>query len=526
MLEIDGLTEAEAIGSGGFADVYRAHELAHGREVAVKVLRTTSDTEAMLRLFERERTAMGRLGEHDGIVSVYRSGVTTDGSPYLVMPLYDCSLADMLDESPLQPAEAMRMMKLVSEAVQFAHDNNVVHRDLKPANILMSSRGQPAVADFGVAKLVTTGRTLNSMSLRLTPEYSSPGVIMGRPVSPSDDVYSLGATLFSCLTARPPFAASTPEEANVYATMRRIVEDEVEDLRALGFESELCDIVENAMSKDPDKRYRSAAEFGLALEIHGGPFNEPAIASSVRRRVGNTSPTRRFADPSPTMDPPDLQPSTGHTEVSRGRKRRGAVAALALASTTLVAAVLAVVDLSDSPSAESIANPRAPAVSSSAATSTPQGRPDATVQSASLIESSSASSTSITPTSADESRGDGVPTPTTRAVSSTTATPSTLTPTTRIPATSTSVATSTVATEVETSTTTEEVFATTSTTTTTIAMVVVVGVAGVTGEQAVLRLAQSNLEASCDIRCADIVVATSPPAGTELPRGSTVELRF
>ena len=95
---IGGLSEGEPVGAGGNAVVYRAREVDHDRWVAVKVLRGLAD-EAALRRFDRERQAMGRLSEHEGIVTIYSSGFSGAGEPYLVMPLLSDSFQDRLDQS-------------------------------------------------------------------------------------------------------------------------------------------------------------------------------------------------------------------------------------------------------------------------------------------------------------------------------------------------------------------------------------------------------------------------------------------
>ncbi len=492
-MDIEGLSEVELIGSGGFADVFKAREDAHARTVAVKVIRTVADSEAMLRLFRRERVAMGRLGEHEGIVSVHRSGVTDEGQPYLVMPLLDCSLADMLERDPLDQGEAIRVMALVSAGIQFAHDNGVVHRDLKPANILMSWRGNPVVADFGVAKLVDKGRTLNSMSVRMTPEYSSPGVIMGRPVGAADDVYSLGATLFTCLVARPPFAPTSDEEANVYATMRRIVEEPIEDLRPSGVDDRLCSIIERAMDKEPAERFSTAAEFGAALGAPDDSEDNAGAASSVRRRVSSTSPTRQFVDPTPTAD---AQAATV------GASRRVLVFAAMFVAVVLIGISAWAVSRSPGESGEVVSDLQydLPATSDEPATSS----------------TTEPETTSVPPTPSTTD------TATTSIPSSAVTTTSAATTTTARVATATTAGTATATTAAFPDV--PDTFPTT--TTTTIQLFVVPSVAGSTGEQAVIRLGQSRLEASCGLRCTDAVVGTSPPVGTELPADSLVELRF
>ena len=147
-LGIEGLVDPRAIGEGGNAVVYRAYQPALDRQVAVKVLKGLVDDDARRR-FDRERRAMGRLSEHEGIVTVYESGFTERGEPYLVMPLLPGSLEDELRSGPLPWRAAVEVMADVCDTVGIAHESGVVHRDLKPGNIMRSPTGRPLVADFG-----------------------------------------------------------------------------------------------------------------------------------------------------------------------------------------------------------------------------------------------------------------------------------------------------------------------------------------------------------------------------------------
>lgn len=150
---IAGVELAEIVGNGATALVYRGHQPALGRDVAVKIINGTFDDAARQR-FEREQVAMGRLSVHPGIVPIYQSGLTITGQPYLVMPFFGDSLADeLLKVGRFDPPVACAVMAKVCDAVQFAHDQGIVHRDIKPGKILCSPMGDPMIADFGIAQL-------------------------------------------------------------------------------------------------------------------------------------------------------------------------------------------------------------------------------------------------------------------------------------------------------------------------------------------------------------------------------------
>jgi len=135
---IDGFSDLVAIGSGGFSMVYRAHELALDRAVAVKVLNTGLTSERERRDFERECKALGQLN-HPDVVTVYRPAFTTDGRPCIVMALYERNFRDQLDASgPLPPAELLDVGIRMAVALHVAHRRGVLHRDVKPHNIFRS----------------------------------------------------------------------------------------------------------------------------------------------------------------------------------------------------------------------------------------------------------------------------------------------------------------------------------------------------------------------------------------------------
>ena len=262
-LGIEGLSGAEPIGSGGNAVVYRALDVDHDRWVAVKVLRGLGD-EDELRRFDRERRTMGRLSEHEGIVTIHSSGITTRGEPYLVMSLLeDGSLEDQLQQGPIGWRDACKLMLIVAETVDAAHQQSVIHRDLKPANIMLSGTGRPLVADFGIARAIDSSTSLQSTAITMTPAYSPPEVIEGADPTVAADVYALGATLFALIDGKPPFVASKNE--SIFALLSRVASDPVRDLRPTGVPDPVCVVIEKAMSKAPAERHSTAGEFAVAL---------------------------------------------------------------------------------------------------------------------------------------------------------------------------------------------------------------------------------------------------------------------
>ncbi len=205
---IDGFSDLVAIGSGGFSIVYRAHELALDRAVAVKVLNTGLTSERERRDFERECKALGQLN-HPDVVTVYRPAFTTDGRPCIVMALYERNFRDQLDATgPLPPAELLDVGIRMAVALHVAHRRGVLHRDVKPHNIFRSVYGDPALGDFGISTLA--GERSHDRSTALSLAYVAPEILDDAPPSAQADVYSLAATLHHLATGRAPFDGKEP----------------------------------------------------------------------------------------------------------------------------------------------------------------------------------------------------------------------------------------------------------------------------------------------------------------------------
>jgi eukaryotic-like serine/threonine-protein kinase len=184
------------LGEGGMATVYLAEDLRHRRKVAVKVLRPELAAVVGAERFLAEIETTANL-QHPYILPLFDSG-EADGFLFYVMPYVEGeSLREKLDrEKQLRVDEAVEIARKVADALDYAHEQGVVHRDVKPANILLSARGEPLVADFGIARAVSQagGGRLTETGLSLgTPHYMSPEQATGdQDVDPRSDVYALG----------------------------------------------------------------------------------------------------------------------------------------------------------------------------------------------------------------------------------------------------------------------------------------------------------------------------------------------
>lgn len=189
----------ELVGTGGMADVYRAHDRQLDRPVAIKVFR--HDPKGR---FDDEVAALARLS-HVGLVSIFDIG-RHGNRPYLVMQLVTGpSLKSRLEGGPLSVDETIRLGTTLAGALAHAHDRGVVHRDVKPANILLDERGAPHLADLGIALLTGGERRTRTDEVLGTPAYLAPEQVLGTVVGPPVDVYALGLVLLECLTGRTEY---------------------------------------------------------------------------------------------------------------------------------------------------------------------------------------------------------------------------------------------------------------------------------------------------------------------------------
>ncbi|MDX2079075.1 MAG: protein kinase [bacterium] len=201
----------EKIGVGGMATVYRAHQRKLDRSVAVKIMhQTIAQDENFLARFEREARIIAKL-DHPYIVPIYDYDMY-EGQPYLVMKYVDGrTLKTILRAGPVPPREVLRILERVGSALEYAHQEGILHRDIKPSNIMMDTRGEVYLMDFGLARATQSGESTMSADVMLgTPHYISPEQARGtKDLDGRTDVYSLGVVLYELVTGRVPFMGDT-----------------------------------------------------------------------------------------------------------------------------------------------------------------------------------------------------------------------------------------------------------------------------------------------------------------------------
>jgi WD40 repeat protein/serine/threonine protein kinase/two-component SAPR family response regulator len=211
--KVRGYELKEQVGEGYSGTIHRAIQTTVGREVAVKVIRRkyTNDPR-FIRRFEAEAQTVARL-EHPYIVPLYDYWRDPDGA-YLVMRyMRRGSLLTALQAGPWPPDQTASMLDQIASALSIAHMQGVVHRDIKPGNILLDEAGNAYLSDFGIAQVLEWSEQLASANALIsTLDYISPEQILGEPVTPQTDIYSLGAVLYETLTGQKPFSGVTMAE--------------------------------------------------------------------------------------------------------------------------------------------------------------------------------------------------------------------------------------------------------------------------------------------------------------------------
>ena len=267
---IRGYALGDRIGNGGFGAVYRATQPLVEREVAIKIiLPKYANHPEFIRRFEAEAQLVARL-EHPHVVPLYDYWREPNVA-YLVMRLLrGGSVQSLLQSGPLQPKLTLRILEQIGSALAAAHRAGVIHRDLKPANVLLDDEQNAYLADFGIAKNLSSPLPAETQvdAIVGTPDYISPEQIRSEFVRPQTDIYCLGVMMYELLTGTVPFRGPTPIEI-----MHQHLTAPMPPLAANrgGLPKALDDVIERATAKDPFERYTNVenliADFRHAIGV-------------------------------------------------------------------------------------------------------------------------------------------------------------------------------------------------------------------------------------------------------------------
>jgi Tol biopolymer transport system component len=287
------------LGAGGMGEVYRAHDVRLGRDVAIKVIpvELARDPECIKR-FEQEARAAGALS-HPNVCATHDLG-TYEGSPFVVMELLEGeTLRQKLDAGRIPARKALDYAAQAAHGLAAAHEKGIVHRDLKPENLFVTNDGRVKVLDFGLAKLTRpevlapagekpisiaateTGAILGTVG------YMAPEQVLGKPADARSDLFALGAILYELLTGKRAFHGASYVE-----TLHAILNEEPAPLSGNGRELPpgLEPIVRHCLEKSPDERFQSARDLAFDLAAQsaaagGAPAGPQATGVPAHRKT-------------------------------------------------------------------------------------------------------------------------------------------------------------------------------------------------------------------------------------------------
>jgi serine/threonine protein kinase len=311
------------LGQGGMSAVYRATDPNLKRTVAIKLIHPHLSTDThFVQRFEEEAAAVASL-RHPNIVQVYDFNVD-QGVYYMVLEfipgetLYDRLQRLSAQGRTLPLDQALQFALNICDALDYAHQRNIIHRDIKPANIMLNVSGQAILMDFGIVKLLGgTSHTATGAVLG-TARYISPELIRSEPADQRSDIYSLGITLYEMLSGRAPFQSDS-----AMTLMMMHLNDPVPDPRTLRADlpAALVNLLLKALEKDRQFRYQTVAALAadlkrelavIAGEAAGVPLPQaqahPAPATVIAFPAADKHPGREALPPQP-VSPPTNQPT-------------------------------------------------------------------------------------------------------------------------------------------------------------------------------------------------------------------------
>jgi serine/threonine-protein kinase len=302
-------TILEPLGRGGMATVFRAHDSALERDIALKVLPAQFVNDPTWgERFQREAKVIAKL-EHPHIVPIYAVGIE-GGTPWMSMRLVSGgSVSQIVEGGRIDAARAVRLLKGVARALDYAHGKAVIHRDVKPSNILLDEEERAYLADFGIARLMESSTFVTRSGLVTgTPQYMAPEQARSERAGHLCDIYSLGVVAYQLLTGRVPFTGESP----VNVLMQHVMDPVPVPDRSIVSEP-VADVLLRCLEKEPGQRWPSAGAFVDALDAAQAGVPPATIRAAARNRPGRgkTLPSPRPAVPREPLPPlPPLEPLT------------------------------------------------------------------------------------------------------------------------------------------------------------------------------------------------------------------------
>jgi serine/threonine-protein kinase len=325
----------EKIGEGGMSIVYKAKCRLLNRFVAIKVLRSEFvKDEEFVKRFEKESQAAASLS-HNNVVGIYDVGYEED-IHYIVMELMNCqTLKEFIQckTTFLSNEEIIAITLQIASALDHAHNTGIIHRDIKPHNILITEEGLVKVADFGIARAVTSSTMVNTAEVVGSVHYASPEQARGGFLDAKSDLYSLGVVMYELATGRVPFEADTPISVALKHLKEEVVPPSLVNMK---LKPSLEAVILKCLVKDAAFRYTSAKELSKDLEkIQHNPDVEIAY-----ERESLDSPTTKLPSMKDYKEDESLKPSRRITKQKQSYVGVGLTIFAALAFSFLILFVM------------------------------------------------------------------------------------------------------------------------------------------------------------------------------------------
>ena len=265
--EVLNYTIVSLIGKGGMGSVYLAeHKYIKQQKVAIKVINSDMVNDFTRQRLKEEAEHLASLN-HQNIVRFHDYHIDELGSIYLIMEYADGisldkyiqTVSGLIVEDKICP-----LFEPILDAVEYAHEHNIIHRDIKPANIIITKEGIPKILDFGIATIINRESVEKDDMVMGTPSYMSPEQVRGDHLDSRSDIYSLGVMLHQMLTGNAPYDTTTLTE---YDINKKVVEEPLPRMRTYYkyVSDKVQKIVDKATAKEPGERYQTCDDFKKAL---------------------------------------------------------------------------------------------------------------------------------------------------------------------------------------------------------------------------------------------------------------------
>ncbi len=310
-IRVPGYRIVSELGRGGMATVYLAIQESLHRQVALKVVSPTMVAQPeFTQRFLKEGQILARL-HHPNIITIFDLRSYQEDSQtihYLSMEYLPCGTLEQQMKRGLPLLRTLSILKNLSRALHYAHQQGVIHRDIKPPNVLFREDGSPVLTDFGIAKLINSQTRLTRTGVAFgSVQYMSPEQIRGRPVDPRADLYALGVVFFEMLTGHLPYEADDPL---ALAWLHNTAPIPLLEGELARFQP----IINKLLAKEPDDRFVNALQFSRVLEqMEAALGQEPATPFQAASDEGDETlivPPHRRRHTQPVLRPPSPPSST------------------------------------------------------------------------------------------------------------------------------------------------------------------------------------------------------------------------